>query len=71
MNYPQRGLTSPRAAPRLIGSVEMPTVLIVDDCRAVRETLRTLLEKHLPSVVCTEAVNGLDAIGKTKDPART
>ena len=45
----------------------MPTVLIVDDCRAVRKTLRTLLEKHLPSVVCTEAINGLDAIGKTKE----
>jgi DNA-binding NarL/FixJ family response regulator len=43
----------------------MPTVLIVDDCRAVRKTLRTLLEKQC-SVVCIEATNGLDAITKTE-----
>ena len=39
------------------------TVLIVDDYPAVRKTLRSLLEK-LSSVVCIEAVNGLDAIAK-------
>jgi len=43
----------------------MSTVLIVDDCPAVRKTLRSLLEK-LSSVVCTEAANGLDAIAMTQ-----
>ena len=43
----------------------MPTVLIVDNCRAVRKTLRTLLEK-VCSVVCIEAINGLDAVAKTE-----
>ena len=43
----------------------MSTVLIVDDCPAVRKTLRSLLEK-LSSVVCTEAANGLDAIAMTE-----
>jgi chemosensory pili system protein ChpA (sensor histidine kinase/response regulator) len=43
----------------------MPTVLIVDDCPAVRKTLRNLLEKQL-SVVCIEAANGLDAIAVTE-----
>jgi DNA-binding NarL/FixJ family response regulator len=44
----------------------MATVLIVDDCPAVREKLRTLLETELSSVVCMEAVNGFDAIAKTE-----
>ena len=44
----------------------MPTVLIVDDCPAVRKTLRNLLETELSSVVCMEAVNGLDAIAKAE-----
>jgi DNA-binding NarL/FixJ family response regulator len=65
VNCPQRG-PSPRAAPRLIESAEMPTVLIVDDCPAVRKTLRNLLEKQLSSVVCIEAANGLDAIAMTE-----
>ena len=43
----------------------MPTVLIVDNCRAVRKTLRTLLEQFC-SVVCIEATNGFDAIAKTE-----
>ena len=43
----------------------MPTVLIVDDYPAVRKTLRRLLER-LCSVVCIEAVNGLDAIVKAE-----
>ena len=43
----------------------MSTVLIVDDCPAVRKTLRSLLEE-LSSVVCTEAANGLDAIAMTE-----
>jgi DNA-binding NarL/FixJ family response regulator len=43
----------------------MSTVLIVDDCPAVRKTLRSSLEK-LSSIVCTEAVNGLDAIAMTE-----
>jgi DNA-binding NarL/FixJ family response regulator len=44
----------------------MPTVLIVDDCRAVRETLRRVLETESSSVVCMEAVNGVDAIAKAE-----
>ena len=43
----------------------MSTILIVDDYPAVRKTLRGLLEQ-LRSVVCIEAVNGLDAIVKAK-----
>jgi len=56
---------SPRAALRLIGDADMPTVLIVDDYPAVRKTLRKLLEK-LGSVVCIEAINGRDAICKDR-----
>jgi len=44
----------------------MSTVLIVDDCRAVRKTLRSLLEKQLSSVRCIEAANGPDAIAMTE-----
>jgi DNA-binding NarL/FixJ family response regulator len=44
----------------------MSTVLIVDDCPAVRKTLRSLLETELNSVVCIEAVNGIDAIAKAE-----
>src|SRR6202047_1983757 len=43
----------------------MSTVLIVDDYPAVRKALRSLLEK-LCSVVCIEAINGLDAIAKAE-----
>ena len=43
----------------------MSTVLIVDDYPAVRTTLRSLLETEC-SVVCIEAMNGLDAIAKAK-----
>jgi CheY-like chemotaxis protein len=62
---PTAGSNSPRAALRLIGVAEMPTILIVDDSPAVRNTLRSLLET-LCSIVCTEATNGLDAIAKTE-----
>ena len=65
VNCPQRG-PSPRAAPRLIGDAEMSTVLIVDAYAAVRKALRRLLETELCSVVCIEAINGLDAIAKTE-----
>ena len=44
----------------------MPSVLIVDDCPAVRETLRSLLETELSPIVCIEAINGLDAIAKAE-----
>jgi DNA-binding NarL/FixJ family response regulator len=43
----------------------MSTILIVDDYPAVRKSLRRLLER-LCSVVCIEAVNGLDAIAKAE-----
>jgi len=43
----------------------MSTVLIVDDYPSARKGLRSLLEK-LYSVVCIEAVNGLDAIAKAE-----
>jgi CheY-like chemotaxis protein len=43
----------------------MSTVLIVDDFPAIRTVLHNLLEK-LCSVVCIEAVNGLDAIAKAE-----
>jgi two-component system response regulator YesN len=41
-------------------------VLIVDAYAGVRKALRGLLETQLRSVVCIEAVNGLDAIAKTE-----
>jgi DNA-binding NarL/FixJ family response regulator len=44
----------------------LSTVLIVDDYSAVRKALRTLLETALGSVVCIEAINGLDAIAKAE-----
>jgi len=44
----------------------MSTVLIVDDFPAVRKALRSLLEKQLSSVVCIEAISGLEAIAKAK-----
>jgi two-component system invasion response regulator UvrY len=44
----------------------MQTVLIVDNCPAVRKTLRSLLERQLSSVMCIEAANGLDAIAMTE-----
>jgi CheY-like chemotaxis protein len=44
----------------------LPTVLIVDDYPAVRKALRGLFEQQLYSVVCIEAINGLDAIAKAK-----
>ena len=44
----------------------MPTVLIVDDYPALRKALRSLFEQQLNSVVCIEAINGLDAIAKAK-----
>src|SRR5258707_9439184 len=66
VNCPQRGPTLPALRLGSSGGAEMPTVLIVDDCPAVRTTLRILLEKHLSSVVCIEASNGLDAIAMTE-----
>jgi hypothetical protein len=50
VNCPQRGPTLP-ALRSGIGVAEMPTILIVDDCPAVRKTLRGLLEKQLCSAV--------------------
>jgi DNA-binding NarL/FixJ family response regulator len=44
----------------------MPTVLIVDDCPAVRKTLRNRFETELNPIVCIEASNGLDAIAKAE-----
>jgi DNA-binding NarL/FixJ family response regulator len=44
----------------------MSTVLIVDAYAGVRTALRGLLETQLRSVVCIEAINGLDAIVKAK-----
>jgi DNA-binding NarL/FixJ family response regulator len=43
----------------------MSIVLIVDDYPAVRKSLRSLLETEC-SVVCIEAINGLDAIAKAE-----
>jgi CheY-like chemotaxis protein len=45
----------------------MSIVLIVDDYPPVRKTLRGPFEKQLCPVVCIEAINGLDAIAKTKE----
>jgi len=42
--------------------------LIADDSVPVRSGLRKLIEEH-PGWVCAEAVNGLDAVSKTKQLA--
>src|SRR5260370_42291344 len=65
VNCPQRGPTLPALRLGSSEGAEMPTVLIVDDCPAVRTTLRSALEKP-GSVVCIEASNGLDAIAKAE-----
>ena len=44
----------------------MSIVLIADAYAGVRKALRGLLETQLRSVVCIEAINGLDAIAKTE-----
>ncbi len=41
-------------------------ILIVDDSTIVREVVRTCLEARLEHVVCSEAVNGLDAIHRAE-----
>ena len=46
----------------------MTRVLIADDSEAVRSGLHELIEDHA-GWVCTEAVNGRDAITKTQDLA--
>jgi two-component system, OmpR family, response regulator MprA len=66
MNCPQRGPTLPALRLGSSEGAEMPTVLIVDDCLAVRKTLRSLLETELSPVLCIEATNGLDAIAKAE-----
>jgi len=69
MNCPQRGFpfgtSAPlRAALRLIGSVGLPSVLIVDDHAAVRAQIRAAFENYSRFVVCDEAENGAEAIAK-------
>jgi DNA-binding NarL/FixJ family response regulator len=45
----------------------LPTILIVDDHATIRTAVRDLFESSLPSVVCGEAENGVDAIAKAQD----
>lgn len=45
----------------------MPTILIVDDHATIRTAVRDLFESSLPSVICGEAENGVDAIAKAQD----
>jgi CheY-like chemotaxis protein len=42
-------------------------ILVVDDNEAVRTAIRTLIEDSQVLRVCGEAVDGLDAIEKTRD----
>jgi two-component system, chemotaxis family, chemotaxis protein CheY len=42
-------------------------ILVVDDNEAVRTAIRTLIEDSQGLRVCGEAVDGLDAIEKTRD----
>jgi DNA-binding NarL/FixJ family response regulator len=51
------------AALRLIKECDMPTVLIVDDCPAVRSAIRAGLQRSEFSV-CGEAVDGIEGIEK-------
>jgi DNA-binding NarL/FixJ family response regulator len=42
-------------------------ILMADDSRTVRHSLHGLLERHLDWRVCTDAVDGADAIAKAHD----
>ncbi len=42
-------------------------IFIVDDSKIVRQLLRTCLENRLESIVCSEAVDGLDAIQRVRE----
>jgi len=66
VNCPQRVPTLPALRLGSSEGAEMPTVLIVDDCPAVRTTLRSLLEQQVSPVMCIEASNGIDAIAKAE-----
>jgi len=45
----------------------MERILIVDDCEAVRDAVRFHLENRAGFEICGEAVDGVDAIEKTKN----
>lgn len=42
-------------------------IFIVDDSKIVRQLIRTYLENQLDYIVCSEAVDGLDAIQRAKE----
>lgn len=42
-------------------------ILIADDSRTVRRSLRALLEQHPDWTVCAEAVDGADAVAKAQE----
>jgi two-component system, NarL family, nitrate/nitrite response regulator NarL len=42
-------------------------IFIVDDCKTVRQLVRTHLETRLEYIVCAEATDGLDAIQRARE----
>lgn len=42
-------------------------IFIVDDSKIVRQLVRTFLENRMQFVVCSEAVDGLDAVDHAKE----
>lgn len=55
------------AALRLIRSVRLPTILIVDDHALIRTAVREMLESCFESIACREAENGAEAIIKAQE----
>jgi DNA-binding NarL/FixJ family response regulator len=45
----------------------MPSILVADDNEAVRTSVRTTIEKETDLQVCGEAMDGLDAVEKTRE----
>jgi len=50
-----------------LGAEMHKRILIVDDSKIVRQLVRTHLEARLPSVACSEAVDGTDAVQRAKE----
>jgi|SRR5690348_2846251 len=45
----------------------MPSILVADDNEAVRTSVRTTIEKETDLQVCGEAMDGLDAVEKSRE----
>jgi type IV pilus assembly protein PilB len=59
---------APAAAPNPVsaplGTIDVPSVLIVDDNEEIRRIVRMTLERSIQPIRCDEAANGYEALGK-------